>query len=411
MAQNQCIFEYCNYGNGYLRIFFPETKKVASKEIIINLEDYADIMVDGTFKSIDPIVDRIKTEMQGINLLFMPSILLLLRCEGVFRNSINIPVKNSWQAKMLYNKEQKARANKDQYYTVNNVLKLNVGYTFNTYYIPRNIVEDFLAIAKKLGTDIEEAMPYGMYLANTLDYDGNYVYFHIKRKVCTMILVSDKNLLTTVDFKFRDSRDILNKFLVFISKYEFEAGKQKITHYGISADDPIELKLGLQKVGETKVIVEETKKSTEDVAMAKSVEQVADKLDVEFDNYENDPTDFSKRYADANNILRRRYDEIARKLLAYTGMKCKVTEQAAVFHINSEVYAKIDIRDNRVLLYLATNPEKYLTSRYPCALTKRRGFDTTPCLYRIATGFRFEGVDLLIKDLATEKGLVPKPNN
>lgn len=409
MAQNQCIFEYCNIGSGYLRIFFPETKKVASKEIIINLEDYADIMFDGTFKNIEPIVDRIKTEMVDLNLLFMPSIMLVLRCEGVFRNSITIPVKNSWQAKMLYNKELKARTNKDQYYTENNILKLNVGYTFNTYYIPRKIVDDFLNIAKKLGSDIEVAKPYGMYLAETFDYEGNYVYFHIKRGVCTMILVSDKHLLTTVDFKFRDKRDILNKFLIFISKYEFEAGKQKITHFGVSADDPVEIDIGLERI-EEKQVVEETKKSNEEVALAKSVEQTADKLDVEFDNYDDDTTDFAKRYSDANNILRRRYDDIARKLLAYTGMKSKITEQAAVFHINSEVYAKIDIRDNRVLLYLATNPEKYLSSRYPCALTKRRGFDTTPCLYRIATGFRFEGVDMLIKDLATEKGLVPKPN-
>ena len=78
-------------------------------------------------------------------------------------------------------------------------------------------------------------------------------------------------------------------------------------------------------------------------------------------------------------------------------------------NINSEVYARMDIRNARVMLYLATNPEKYINSRYPCALTKRKGFDGTPCLYRIATAFRQEGAFTLLEDLVTEKGLVPKP--
>ena len=61
------------------------------------------------------------------------------------------------------------------------------------------------------------------------------------------------------------------------------------------------------------------------------------------------------------------------------------------------------------MLYLALDPEKYIKSRYTCALSKRKGFEDTACLYKIATAFRYEGAFTLIEDLATEKGLVPKP--
>lgn len=408
MAQNQCIFEYCNFGKGYLRIFFPEKKNITSKEIMIDLEDYS--MVNGVVTSIDPLVDRIKFELQKLDLVFMPTILLLLRCEETYKTTMPIPMKSAWQAKMLYNKEMKARANKDEFYTVNNFYKREVGYTFNTYYMDKDIVESFLKIAKQLGTEVGEVMPYGMYLCDSLDYTSNYVFFHIRRKVCTMILVSEKDLITSYDFAFDDAEEVLVNFLLVASKHEFEMAKRKITHYGVSADDPIDLRLGIPKLGES-AVVETVKKTELEQSMAQSIQQVTDELEVEWENYENDTTLFSKRYADANNILRTRYDAIAKTLLSYTGMKSRVTEQAAVFHINSTIYAKMDIRNNRVMLYLATDPEKYIKSRYTCALTKRKGFEETSCLYKVATAFRYEGAFSLIEDLATEKGLVPKPKD
>lgn len=406
MAQNQCIFEYCNFGKGYLRIYFPQKKNIEAKEIMIDLEDYS--MVNGVITKIEPIVDRIKDELKKLDLVFIPSILLLLRCEEVYRKSLPIPVKNAWQAKMLYNKEMKARPDKDDFYTASNSYKREVGYTYNTYFMPKAIVDSFLKIAKQLGTEVGEAKPYGMYLCESLDYTSNYVFFHIRRKVCTMILSSNKNLITSYDFEFENSREILNKFLLVASKHEFEFNRKKITHYGISADDPIELRLGLAKLGEAE-LVEETKKTELDASMAQSIQQKSDGLEVDWEDYDNDGTVFTKRYNDANSILRTRYDAIAKALLSYTGMKSKVTDACSVFHINSTVYAKMDIRNNRVMLYLATNPEKYINSRYPCALTKRRGFEDTPCLYRIATAFRQEGAFLLLGELAAEQGLVPKP--
>lgn len=404
MAQNQCIFEYCNFDGGYLRIFFPSKKKAEAKEIMIELEDYP--TKDGAFIKVEPIADRIKHELEPLGILFMPSIVLLLRCEGVYRNSISIPAKFSFYANNLYKKEMKNKDN-DNFYTEFNSYKREVGYTYNTYFMPKAIVDSFLAIAKLLGTEISSVKPFGMYLCETLDHKENYVFFHIRRKVCTMILSSGGNLITSYDFEFESNRDIMNKFLLVASKHEFEFDRQRITHYGISADDPVDLRLGLTKLGEAEPVID-LKPDTTKQAMSETVQHKNDELEVDWENYDNDDTNFSKRYGDANGLLRTRYDVISKVLLGYTGMKCKISEQCAVFHINSEVYARMDIRNSRVMLYLATDPHKYVDSRYPCALTKRHGFEDTPCLYRIATKFRYEGAFEIIADLATDRGLVPK---
>ncbi len=412
MAQNQCIFEYCNFGKGYLRIFFPEKKNTSAKEIMIDLEDYS--MIDGVITKIEPVVDRIKNELKKLDLVFMPSILLLLRCEDVFRKTLAIPVKDSLFAKMqaenLYKKEMNQRQDKNDFYTATNSYKRGVGYTFNTYFMPKAIVESFLNIAKLLGTEIGDVKPYGMYLCQSLDYAENFVFFHIRRSVCTMILSSNNNLITSYDFEFETNRDIINKFLLVASKHEFEFDRKKISHYGISADDPIDLKLGLARLGEAPALSETPKKSELEASMAQSIQQNTDGLEIDSEEYDNDTTVFNVRYSEANKILRTRYDAIAKVLLSYTDMKCKVNDQCATFHINSTVYARMDIRNNRVMLYLAAKPEKYIKSRFPCALTKRKGFDDTPCLYRIATAFRQEGAFEIINDLVAEHGLVPKPN-
>lgn len=405
MAQkNLCIFEYCDFGDGYLRIFFPSKKNTEAKEIMIELEDYR--TESGIASNINPLVDRIKHELERFELFFMPSIVLLLRCQGVYRNSISIPAKFSFYANSLYKKEMKAKQN-DKYYAECNSYKREVGYTYNTYFMPADVVSVFQAIAKGLGTEISEVKPFGMYLCETLNHKENYVFFHIRHGVCTMILASEGNLITTYDFEFESSRDIMNKFLLVASKHEFEFDRQKITHYGISADDPVELSLGLAKLGEAE-IPEEHKISSKKHAMEESVQHENDALEVDWENYDNDTTSFSKRYGDANKILRNRYDTIAKTLLSYTDMKCKISEQCAIYHINSTVYARMDIRNGKVELYLATDPRKYINSRYPCALTKRTGFEDTSCLYRIATKFRYEGAFEIVADLAAEHGLVPK---
>ena len=244
MAQNQCIFEYCNFGNGYLRLYFPGKKNTPAKEMMIDLEDYS--VVNGVIENVEPLVEKIKSDMKDLGINSISAPLLLLRCAETYKKILFLPVKSAWQAKNLYTKEMKMDPDKDNYYTVNNAYKAGAGYIFNTYYMAQNVVEFFIKMAKMLGTDISEVQPYGMYLAETLEYNSNYVYFHIRNRVCTMILVCNQEFITTYDFEFESSRDIVQKFLLVVSKHEYEYAKQNITHFGIDADEPIDLDLGIE---------------------------------------------------------------------------------------------------------------------------------------------------------------------
>ena len=233
MSKNLCVFEYSNLGKAYLKITYN------SKEIFLHMEDSANT---------DLLVDKIKTEIKKLGILSLPKVLLLLRCKETYRTTLSLPVKNYLQASHLYNKELKTKLNKELYQTVTFNYKYDLGYIFNTYYMPRSVIDLFETIAKKLGTSIDEVKPYGVYLFDSLNLKGNYVYFYIKNKACTMIVVSNGRLLTSYDFEYENSKTILNKFLLVASKFEFEFENLSIEQYGISSDESIELNVGLKKL-------------------------------------------------------------------------------------------------------------------------------------------------------------------
>ena len=52
MAQNQCIFEYSNFGNGYLRIYFLKDNNSTENEIFIDLQDYP--ITNGVVAKLEP---------------------------------------------------------------------------------------------------------------------------------------------------------------------------------------------------------------------------------------------------------------------------------------------------------------------------------------------------------------------
>ena len=191
MAQNQCVFEYCNFGNGYLKIFIPQNKNSAKEqEIFIDLQDYP--IVDGIITQIEPVVDRIKFELKNCGVESLPEVLLLLRCSETYRTVLTLPVKNYIQALYLYNKEMKTKVNKELFQTVNNSYKYGVGYIFNTYYLPKSVIKSFETISKRLNTEIDEVKPFGMSLCDSLEYGGNYVYLENGIKDCSNCLVPHK---------------------------------------------------------------------------------------------------------------------------------------------------------------------------------------------------------------------------
>lgn len=246
MAQNQCIFEYSNFGNGYLRIYFLKDNKPTENEIFIDLEDYP--IKDGVIAQVEPLVEKIKQELKELNIKNLQSPLLLLRCAEIHKNSLFLPVKSSFQANSLYKKEMKLKTNKELFVPISNSYKSGIGYMFNTYYIPNIIVESFNKIEKLLNTEFVGVQPLGMFLSEKLDYKGTYVYFYIKQKVCTMIMVSDKDLITSYDFEYETEKDILSRFLLVATKHEFEIEKKEISYYDINSDEPIFVNFGIKRI-------------------------------------------------------------------------------------------------------------------------------------------------------------------
>lgn len=244
MVANTCIFEYCNLKNGYLKIRFTAD----NREMVIPLDDYS--INSGMVVEINKLSERIKTEMINIGLNSIPKIELRLRCNEIYRTVFTVPVKNYINAYYLYKKEIKNKVNKEIYKTVFNSYRYGIGYIFNTYYIPINIVDSFNKIAREIGTMINSVKPFGMYLFDSLQYKENYVYFYIINKTCTMILSFDKNLITSYDFEFDDEKNLLTKFLLVASKHEFEFERKPITHFGIVSDEPINIDFGLNKFPE-----------------------------------------------------------------------------------------------------------------------------------------------------------------
>jgi hypothetical protein len=244
--QNQCIFEYSNFGNGYLRIYSLKDGKPTGAEIYIDLAEFH--IKNGVVVKLDEFVERIKQELDKSQIGVIQSPLLLLRCSESYKSSLFLPVKNSFQAQYLYKKEIKAKHDKERFIAISNSYRSGVGYIYNTYFIPTSVIESFNKVEKLLNVEFVGVQPLGMFMNEIIDIKGTFVYFYIRKKVCTMILVSDKDLITSYDFDFKNEKDIVSRFLLVASKHEFEAEHMQITSYAIDSDEPINIDIGINKI-------------------------------------------------------------------------------------------------------------------------------------------------------------------
>ncbi|MBR2722102.1 MAG: hypothetical protein IKC31_04710 [Clostridia bacterium] len=398
MSQNTCILEFCNYQSGYLKLYIPADKKSTTRNLMIELDDY--LMEDGVPKNLQAIADRIKYEVGDKKI---PPITLLLRCEETYKSIFTLPAMGRFSADALFSKEKKAAKVNPNYVITSNCFHHSLGYIYNTYFMPKHVIDAFGNLAKLLGTKIRVVEPLGFHLKKSLNYGGAYAYFYICKKVCTLLLVINKSLVTVYDFPFENERDLVSQFLLVISKHEFELSHKKIQRFHVESDEEITLDLGLADTEEKLIAPDGTPEEKVDKKVLEDEE-----IDLEIENDEIYGTTFSERHSASPDSLKRRYAKLAEKLLSYDGMRCQITEQAAVFHVNNRVYARLDIKGPRVCLYLAIDANQYRNTRYQCALSKRKGFESTPCLYRISTRFRQDGAYVLIDALSQQHGLVPQ---
>lgn len=377
MSKNICIFKYCNYGKGYFQVKIPKTKEEPASEINIELDDY--LLENGVIKNIDSIADKIK---EKVNFKKKLPVVLLLRCEETYKTILSLPMMNKYKAKSLYRKEQKAKKTNNNYVKKSNYFQHSLGYIFNTYYMPKDVINSFKKLAKMLGTRIISVEPFGFYLKKMLPYE-NYVYFYIRRKVCTLFLVVNKELVSVYDFEFKTKKDIINQFLLVMSKHEFEFERKLIQYYGIDSDEKITLDLGLEKL--------EDKKINEEAYIEE----------------EPDNSTFTERHDLSSKAIKKRYKSLFDRLLAYENMSYKITDNSVIFYIEENIYAQLDIRKGRVDLYLALDPEKY-PKLYKAQEGNEKGFETTPCLLSVSSKFKELKAKALIKKLANNYNLISR---
>ena len=398
MTQNTCTIEYCNFRSGYIKLRIPADNRSTTSTFMIELDDY--VMEDGVPKNLEALADRIKYEVGDKKI---PPITLLLRCEETYKSICTLPPMGSLKANALFAKEQKAARVNPNYVIATNFFHHTLGYIYNIYFMPKRVIDAFKKLAKLLNTKIKVAEPFGFHYNQSINSNGTYANFYICKRVCTLTLVANKTLVSAYDFAFENERDIISQFLLVISKHEFELAHKKIQQVYVESDEEINIDLGIMETEKKPAVTEGAAAEKVDNKVQKKED---DELEVEYDEIMG--STFSERHSASPNTLKVRYTKLAEKLLSYDGMCCQITDQAAVFHIDKTVYARLDIKGSRVCLYLAVDAKQYQNTRYECALSKRKGFEATPCLYRISTKFRQEGACVLIDSLSQQYGLVPK---
>ncbi len=239
---SKCLFEYCNYGTGYLKATLLGNAKQPSRELTISLEDYE--LKDGVIENIASLSQRIR---EGLKLEKNASITLVLICEEIYKTVYTLPNMNFIQAKLLYQKEMKTKSD-SAYDNVSFSYRHKLGYVFNTYYIPKSTIFYFKKLAKLLGARLTEVKPFALFLKSRLTpHKEPNAYFYIRNKVCTMLLMDNKSLIDAFDFEYSDEKDIVNNFLLVLTKHEFELSCKKIAFYKTDSDDILDFDLGIPK--------------------------------------------------------------------------------------------------------------------------------------------------------------------
>ena len=234
--------EFCNYkGKSYLEIVaVTPTGEVTLRR---ELEDY--MLSDGVLQNVEDLSKAIKAEM---NIEKMPAFELVIRAEGQFKTIVSLPTMSQSQSLSLYFKEMRERAKFEKFINVYNVHKHTLGYIYSTYFIPENVVKSMKILAKLLGSRVTTVSPYGFYLHKVLNTKRSFVHFHIRNGLCTMLLISEGELISTYDFTLDTAEDVERQFLLVMSKHEFEFEHKAITHYAIDSDVEMELDLGLEQL-------------------------------------------------------------------------------------------------------------------------------------------------------------------
>ena len=61
----------------------------------------------------------------------------------LYKTILSLPMMNKYKARSLYKKEQKAKKVNNNYVKKSNYFQHSLGYIFNTYYMPKDVINSF----------------------------------------------------------------------------------------------------------------------------------------------------------------------------------------------------------------------------------------------------------------------------
>lgn len=115
---------------------------------------------------------------------------------------------------------------------------------------------------------------------------------------------------------------------------------------------------------------------------------------------------FTARLIQTDEDTKRRYSALKNELLAYEGVKCRMSWRKETFRVGGGHVARIGFRGNLLCLFLPVDPAEYADSRYKVEnAATGRSDDEMPCLFRIKNDKRARLAADLIERVMTERGI------
>ncbi len=190
---------------------------------------------------------------------------------SIFKTTISLPKISFFKATKLKLKELRDGFEKygKNYSLIEDKYNYDLGVVYNEYFLKNTIIKNWKEIANITNTKLSSIQLFQGFLFDSMKNESNYNFefkldeediskdlsklsnyalIYTKEGISTFILVNDHQLINAYSFKYKNIDDILKKFILTISKYEFEFSKRKIEDIFIESDIDLNISKFIKKV-------------------------------------------------------------------------------------------------------------------------------------------------------------------
>jgi len=158
---------------------------------------------------------------------------LLVSSDKCFKHTLSYPKINPVKAFSLYRRDIKFSFpdSENRYKAFINAYSHRLGYIYVTQFIPLNIIVSFQKLARLLGSKLVSVDMYTDYLFRAIKscVSGDCAYVFAKEGRGLVLNSYGGNLTAFEEFPYGDARDVVNNYLLTVSKHEFEYEKAEVS--------------------------------------------------------------------------------------------------------------------------------------------------------------------------------------